>query len=88
MKPSSVFLYNKNISILGTSIQAKNLIEDCLIKTMTENLKFGSKISEVSYEPYNDTAGISWAWHPKLRTLINQPINTIAQYAVFSTVMS
>ena len=43
MKPSSVFLYNKNISILGTSIQAKNLIEDCLIKTMTENLKFGSK---------------------------------------------
>ena len=55
---------------------------------MTENLKFGSKISEVSYEPYNDTAGISWAWHPKLRTLINQPINTIAQYAVFSTVMS
>ena len=38
---------------------------------MTENLKFGSKISEVSYEPYNDTAGISWAWHPKLRTVIS-----------------
>lgn len=57
VKSSSIFLYNKNTSTLGISIQAKKLVDETgLIKTRTENHKFGSKISE-KYELENEKTG-------------------------------